>query len=110
MTIRSKNRWSVHFGSLGIVILVGVAVAAGRLGAQERGRGAAPAPRAPENVLAGVIDMHAHHDPDERARNIDAIDLALYARLRGMRGIVLKSHGQETSGVAWLTAKMVPGL
>jgi hypothetical protein len=64
----------------------------------------------PENVLAGVIDLHAHHDPDERARNIDAIDLALYARLRGMRGIVLKSHGQETSGVTWLTAKMVPGI
>jgi hypothetical protein len=90
-----------------MALLLVLAPAAGRLGAQGRGQAAPPRP---ENLLAGTIEMHQHHDPDERERNTDAIDAAFYARLRGMRGLVLKSHGQETAGVAWLTAKMVPGI
>jgi len=42
--------------------------------------------------LNGVIDIHAHSDPDSRPRSIDAIDLAKLARSRGMRGLVLKNH------------------
>lgn len=64
---------------------------------------------APENVLEGVIDLHHHSEPDERERNLDTIDAALYARLKGMRGAVFKSHSQQTATTTWLTAKMVPG-
>jgi hypothetical protein len=59
-------------------------------------------------VLAGVIDLHHHQDPDERERNMDIIDASLYARLRGMRGAVFKSHSQQTATTTWLAAKMVP--
>lgn len=74
------------------------------MGAQAGGRGA----QQPENVLAGVIDLHHHQEPDERERNMDIIDASLYARLRGMRGAVFKSHGQQTATTTWLAAKMVP--
>ena len=63
----------------------------------------------PENVLEGVIDLHHHSEPDERERNLDTIDAALYARLKGMRGAVFKSHSQQTATTTWLAAKMVPG-
>jgi hypothetical protein len=33
--------------------------------------------------LSGVIDLHAHCDPDTSARSIDAIDLAKLAREQG---------------------------
>src|SRR5687768_13295720 len=78
-------------------------VAGGRLDAQG-GRGA----QVPENVLEGVIDLHHHQEPDERQRNMDIIDASLYARLRGMRGAVFKSHSNQTATTTWLAAKMVP--
>lgn len=103
---------------LGKCALAGLAVAAllllaagrmdaqgGRGGAQGTGRGGA---QEPENVLAGVIDLHHHQEPDERERNMDIIDASLYARLRGMRGAVFKSHSQQTATTTWLAAKMVP--
>ena len=105
MSILSRDRLIARFGLPALAVLL---VLFG-IRASTQGGGQAAPPR-PENVLAGTIEMHQHHDPDERARNTDAIDAALYARLRGMRGLVLKSHGQETAGVAWLTAKMVPGI
>src|SRR5437764_428218 len=105
MRLLRLNRLSVTLTS-GAIVLALFAWTAARTGAQGaegrqgrgegqgRGRGAGPARPEMENVLAGVIEMHAHHDPDEQQRGIDAIDLAFYARLRGMRGLVLKSHGQ----------------
>ena len=39
----------------------------------------------PAQTLDGVVDIHAHCDPDSMARSIDAIDLARLARDRGMR-------------------------
>jgi len=80
-------------------------LAGGRLDAQGGGRGGAAQP---ENVLAGVIDLHHHQEPDERPRNMDIIDASLYARLRGMRGAVFKSHSNQTATTTWLAAKMVP--
>ena len=59
-------------------------------------------------MLAGVIDLHHHQEPDERPRNMDIIDASLYARLRGMRGAVFKSHSNQTATTTWLAAKMVP--
>ena len=103
MSIRRKDHSLVRWALAGIAVLAGLAVAAGRMGAQGGGGGAQP-----ENVLAGVIDLHHHQEPDERERNMDIIDASLYARLRGMRGAVFKSHGQQTATTTWLAAKMVP--
>jgi len=60
--------------------------------------------------LDGVIDFHAHADPDSTARSIDAIDLAKLAKSRGMRGLVLKNHYESTASVAYLVRKEVPGI
>src|SRR5215813_3210212 len=61
-------------------------------------------------TLTGVIDMHAHADPDGVERSIDAIDLAKLAKARGMRGLVLKNHYEPTASQAYVVRKEVPGI
>jgi hypothetical protein len=61
-------------------------------------------------TLQGVIDMHAHSDPDGTPRSIDAIDLARLAMRRGMRAIVLKNHYEPTASLAYIVRKEVPGI
>src|SRR3954463_7195820 len=61
-------------------------------------------------TLQGVIDIHAHADPDGTARSIDAIDLAKLAKTRGMRAIVLKNHYEPTASLAYIVRKEVPGI
>src|SRR5205809_3147656 len=60
--------------------------------------------------LNGVVDIHAHSDPDSVPRSIDAIDAAKLARTRGMRGLVLKNHYEPTASLAYLVRKEVPGI
>ena len=60
--------------------------------------------------LTGVIDIHAHSDPDSRARAIDSIDLARLAKKQGMRGLILKNHSEPTTSNAFFVRKLVPGL
>jgi hypothetical protein len=60
--------------------------------------------------LNGVIDIHAHADPDSVPRSIDAIDLAKLAKARGMRGLVLKNHYEPTASLAYIVRKEVPGI
>src|SRR5436305_11303231 len=60
--------------------------------------------------LNGVIDIHVHSDPDSVPRSIDAIDLARLAKERGMRGLVLKNHYEPTTSLAYVVAKVVPGI
>jgi hypothetical protein len=63
--------------------------------------------------LSGVIDIHAHADPDDtskRPRSIDVIDLAKLAKDRGMRGFVLKNHYESTASLAYAVRKAVPGI
>jgi hypothetical protein len=60
--------------------------------------------------LNGVIDIHAHADPDSVPRSIDAIDLAKLAKARGMRGLVLKNHYEPTASLAYMVRKEVPGI
>jgi hypothetical protein len=60
--------------------------------------------------LPGVIDIHAHSDPDSVPRSIDAVDLARLAKQAGMRGIVLKNHYEPTASLAYIVRKAVPGL
>lgn len=61
-------------------------------------------------TLSGVVDIHAHCDPDSLARSIDAIDLARLARERGMRALLLKNHYEPTESWAYLVRKEVPGI
>jgi hypothetical protein len=61
-------------------------------------------------LLNGAIDIHVHHLPDDRARSIDAIDVARLAQSRAMRAIVLKNHYESTAGLAWVVRKLVPGI
>jgi hypothetical protein len=61
-------------------------------------------------TLTGVIDIHAHADPDSVPRSIDAVDLARMAKERGMRALVLKSHWEPTASMAYLVRKAVPGI
>ena len=63
-----------------------------------------------QGQLNGVIDIHAHCDPDSVARSIDAIDLARLAKARGMRGLVLKNHYEPTASLAYVVRKEVPGI
>jgi hypothetical protein len=60
--------------------------------------------------LRGVIDFHVHAGPDSVERAIDADDLARLAKSMGMRGMVLKSHWDKTSAMAYLMRKEVPGI
>ena len=60
--------------------------------------------------MTGVIDIHAHSDPDSVPRSIDAIDLAKLAHARGMRGLVLKNHYEPTASLAYIVRKEVPGI
>ena len=61
-------------------------------------------------TLDGVIDIHAHCDPDSTARSIDAVDLAKLAHQRGMRGLVLKNHYEPTASLAYIVRKVAPGI
>lgn len=64
----------------------------------------------PAQTLTGVVDVHAHSDPDSMPRSIDAIDLAKVAKNRGIRAIVLKNHFEPTSSLAYAVRKVVPGI
>lgn len=77
-------------------------------GGRGGGRGAAPQGGV-DPILVGVIDTHFHSGPDSRGRSIDFLDGARYAKLKGMRGAVLKHHRTPTAGYAYLVRKEVPG-
>lgn len=60
--------------------------------------------------LRGAIDIHVHSDPDNVKRSLDGLEAARFARDKGMRAIVLKSHFDPTAGLALLARKAVPGI
>jgi len=60
--------------------------------------------------LQGVIDVHAHVDPETIPRSIDAITLARMAQEEGMRAVVFKNHFFPTTGIAFLVHRVVPGI
>src|SRR5688572_32203860 len=69
-----------------------------------------PPPPPKVSPAAGVIDMHVHSHPDVFGRNMDDIDIALLAKAKGMRGILIKNHDAETASRAALVMKVVPGI
>ena len=60
--------------------------------------------------LRGAIDIHVHCLPDNVPRSLDGLEAARFAKDRGMRAIVLKSHFDPTAGLAFLARKAVPGI
>src|SRR5262245_50170142 len=69
-----------------------------------------PPPPPKVSPAAGVIDMHVHSHPDVFGRKMDDIDVAMLAKAKGMRGILLKNHVAETASRAALVMKVVPGI
>jgi hypothetical protein len=60
--------------------------------------------------LDGVIDIHAHVDPETIPRSVDALDLARLARTEGMRAVVFKNHFFSTAPIAFLVARQIQGV
>src|SRR5712691_12577248 len=122
MSILTWNRLSVRsglrvltvltaFAVLGMTASAGAPQGRGAGGAQGRGgagRGAAQSSL--DDVLVGTIDVHTHQGPDNRARSLDAIDVARLDKMMGMRGLVLKSHLDPTADRAYFVRKEVPGI
>jgi hypothetical protein len=81
----------------------------GRTLAQGGGRRGGSATGGLDPMLIGTIDLHVHQGPDDKPRNADFIETAQYARMKGMRGMVLKSHYDSTAIQAFIVRKYVPG-
>ena len=99
----------MRFVSLSL-LAAAVAIHAIGVSAQAPSNAAAPVSAEIARALAGAIDIHVHNLPDDRPRSIDAVDVAILARTRGMRGLVLKNHFESTAGIAYLVRKLVPGI
>jgi hypothetical protein len=69
-----------------------------------------PAPPPKVSPAQGTIDFHVHSDPDVFGRSVDDIDVAVLAKRKGMRGLVLKNHVTMTADRAALVMKVVPGI
>jgi len=69
-----------------------------------------PPPPPKISPAAGVIDMHVHPDPDVFGRSLTDIELAMIAKRKGMRGIVIKNHVVTTADRAALVMQQVPGI
>jgi hypothetical protein len=69
-------------------------------------------PPAPPRVspAQGTIDFHVHSEPDVFGRSMDDIDVAVLAKRKGMRALVLKNHVTMTADRAVLVMKAVPGI
>jgi hypothetical protein len=91
---------------LNVFVLMALAVAA--LGARQAIPEATGANVARD--LRGAIDIHVHANPDNVPRSLDGLEAARFAKEKGMRAIVLKSHFDPTAGLAWLARKAVPGI
>ena len=64
-----------------------------------------------DDLMEGALDIHTHIRPDPRVdRRADAVEVALYARDLGMRGLVLKSHEYPTAPLAHTVAQVVEGI
>jgi hypothetical protein len=80
---------------------------ASALTAQPVGFPAAP-PRA--SPAQGTIDFHVHSEPDVFGRSMDDIDVAVLAKRKGIRALVLKNHVTMTADRAVLVMKAVPDI
>jgi hypothetical protein len=63
-----------------------------------------------DELLQGAVDLHQHAAPSLFERITDDVGLAAEARARGMRGVLLKAHEQDTTGRAALARRQVAGI
>ncbi len=63
-------------------------------------------------LLRGAIDMHFHVDATTPAGTGEQADIATVklARMRGLRGLVIKNHFEPTATLAYLLRKEVPNI
>lgn len=61
-------------------------------------------------LLRGAIDMHFHMDPPTDKTPGALIDNIRAIRLLGVRGLVLKSHGESTAGLAYVLGRDMPDM
>lgn len=66
--------------------------------------------RLSDELLHGAIDLHQHAAPSIFERVTDDIGLAVEARRRGMRAVLVKAHEHDTAGRAALVRRQVPGI
>jgi len=69
-----------------------------------------PPPPPKVSPAVGVIDMHVHPDPDVFGRALTDVEMAMVARRKGLRGLVLKNHVVTTADRAALAMNAVPGI
>ena len=92
-----------------LVVVLAAACAFGAAGLTHAQVGFPPPP--PKvSPAAGVIDMHVHPDPDVFGRSLTDVEMAMIARRKGMRGLVLKNHVVTTADRAFLAMQQVPGI
>jgi hypothetical protein len=93
--------------------LIAVALAAALIAASPLSRAQPvgfPPPPPKTSPAQGTIDFHVHSEPDVFGRSMDDIDVAVLAKRKGMRGLVLKNHVTMTADRAVLVMKVVPGI
>ncbi len=103
---RDWNRRALGMALVAIVIALGL-LARPQVGAAQSSREADGA-----RLLKGALDLHFHMDPwTPGALNGQAgIAEVRLARLRGMRGLLLKDHNEPTAQLAYHLRPEVPGL
>jgi hypothetical protein len=89
--------------------LAGLSVAGAPAALMAQPVGFPPAPPRVSPAL-GAIDFHVHSDPDVFGRSMDDIDVAVLAKRKGIRALVLKNHVTMTADRAMLVMKAVPGI
>lgn len=75
--------------------------------------GATRAQIAPDPILPGMIETHAHSEEDNSSLgggSMDMIEMARRARDKGMRAILVKPMYFETATRAYLAQKAGPGI
>lgn len=90
-----------------LTFVLSIFSASGALRAQPVGF---PPPPPLVSPAQGTIDFHVHSEPDVFGRSVDDIDVAVLAKRKGMRALVLKNHVTMTADRAALVMKAVPGI
>ena len=61
-------------------------------------------------TFEGIVDIHAHADPDVTGRSMDVLEMTKIYKDQGLRGFVIMNHFDSTAGLAYLAKKEAPEL
>lgn len=62
------------------------------------------------DIISGAIDLHCHAGPDIFKRPFDMVELALDAKARGMRAILIKNHFMSNADTATIVTQHIDGV